>query len=253
MMNRFQIVTAVTWRIVVDILRRHHERYNLRILELRPGTGQTECVSILQEHGDFPGTPLCHFSSAGNLHIASPEAKVVSMKENFVEAYLKADDPAILTNQIEILLGLPEFKNAVLPDTTRAMLQFRLMAGLAERMALSRTRIEIKCGWDDGRMGQGSTIRDDLMMFSPAALEIRERISQGRSKAEASSKFWILYKTAEPGGPRNLFCVFDLGGYVYFADQPDAPWEAWGEFKKVHRRLPPILGALEDKVRRFKS
>lgn len=161
---RYSIRSAVTWRIVTELIRRHHQRFSLRVYELHPGGGQYDCLAILGgEGGDSFAKQIAHFNiQSQHLHVFHPldtessNPQRVGLPDNdYVLAFLQADDPREVVDRIERALGMPQVQ-APLPPSTPAVLGLRVIAGLLERFALSRLQLEARCAWHDSSGMEGS-------------------------------------------------------------------------------------------------
>ncbi|MFX4261141.1 hypothetical protein ACOBQJ_02955 [Pelotomaculum propionicicum] len=112
----------MTWRIVTELMRRHYNK-NLSIWELHPGGGQYDCISLFIKEGDFPWNNLCHFNQQSqHLHTSGyylrPTLSLENLRwpdqNNYVDAFLSADDTKQVIDQVEQVLGLQSFKEKLL-------------------------------------------------------------------------------------------------------------------------------------------
>ncbi len=253
---RYQVTTAVTWRIVTELLRRHCEKRKLSVLELHPGGGQYDCIALqlMPGDGEFPGECLCQFNQlTQHMHIfghyTRPESSLEELRwpegNNYVEAFLSSPDPKQVVDQVEKVLGLPSPKGKQLPPTTPEVLSFRLISALTERYMLARECVDVRCGWYDSSGMEGCYVREELNLFP----EIQRQIETAgeRMKARVAMGYWLLIAEF-PDHDRKLRAVIDLQGKVYFPNQPDQPWSFWEEYKTNNRQLLPLVNRLEEQV-----
>lgn len=245
---RYQVVSAVTWRLVTDLVRRQFERYPLRVLEVHLGKRDSDCIALYGSHDGFPGRPLCHFHRSGVLRIPNPSDKVVSRKENYVEAFLRVADPWTLVDHMEVQMGISPYKGDTLPGTTRPILMLRLIAGLLDRFITSAEVLEARSGWLESKGAVESHMRDDLLLFPDVAASVRGAVQQGASKAEASHDHWLLYLRSAPAEPARLKALLAPQGRLWLPGR-DEPVDAWDLFKKHRRKIRPLVHHVEDLLR----
>jgi hypothetical protein len=249
-MQRYQVIAAVTWRIVAELMRRHHQAFQLRVVELHPKAENQDCIGIFQQRGDFPGTPLCYLNQAGDIHIQiKTSAKVQARIEHYVDAYLASEDPREIVEKIESALELPDFRDKLLPSTTPPVLVFRLIAGLLERFALSRERLEVRCGGFDNPEESGAFIRGELTIFPDISERIGKKTIEGETRAEAASSYWLLYQKPSRSKAPKLFGVFDIKGRLYAPENPRTHRDLYREFEESDRDILPLLNEMEGRLR----
>lgn len=247
--HRPQVVLAAAWRIASELMRRHCDKFRLRVLDVRR-PGEPPGLGIFQDAGRFPGTPFCRIDLApdGSVWTGS-KSKVVSRIDGYVDELLASEDPAILARRIESSLGLPEYKGRFLPATTPPVLMYRLIAGLTERFALSRELLDPRCGWVE-MAGDGSHALEELMLFPDISRGIGGEIAGGRNRALAASRYWLLFHVPAPDKPRRLAMLFDLDGGIIKPGNPPATSDAASEYDKAGREILHLVNSLEEAVRR---
>lgn len=254
---RYQVKIAVTWRIITELFRRHHERCKLKVFELHPCSGQYDCLAIYSSFERFPGKSLCHFHHRGqHLHIFGtynePKLNLESLRwpdgNDYVAAFLSANNPVEIINGVEQVLGLPKHKGK-LPPSTPAILCFRLISALVERYMLARECVDIRCGWYDSSGMEGSYIREELSLFPDVQRQLPDRSCEWEEQAKIASRFWLVI-VESPGGKNELKALIDLRGLVYFVNRPDWSWDVWGEFKKNDRKLSEVVNRFEELLRK---
>ncbi len=250
---RFQVITAVTWRIVAELIRRHHA-HRLRVYETHPGGGQCDCLSIYVGEAGFDSRHLCDFNQQSqHLHIfntySTPRRRLDDLRwpdgNDYVSPHLGNEEAKVVVDDIEALVGLPLLAGKSLPSTTPPTLIFRLIAGVLERHMLSRETLDVRCGWHDSSGMEGSYIRDELQLLPGVASELPTGSTDWQIQARVASRFWLI-SVALPEKERAPKAVLDLQGRVHFVSNPAEPWSVWGEYQINQRRLLPILDRLEE-------
>ncbi len=246
---RVQVVLAAAWRIVSELMRRHCDKYRLRVMDLKR-KGEPESLGLFQDAGSFPGTPLCRLELAGDGSIwIGAKSKVVSRIDGYVGEFLASEDPAYLARRIESALDLPEYKGRFLPATTPPVLVYRLLSGLLERFAMSKEELRPRCGWIE-MGGEGSHAMEELMLFPEISQGIGAEISTGGNRALASSKYWLLFVRPAPDKAARLAALFDLDGVVIHPGKPPVREDAVALYEKTGREILPMIDALEADFRR---
>ncbi len=246
--KRIQVVRTVAWRLISELMRRHLDKFGLRVLEMN-GPGGEEGLGIFQESGAFPGSPLCRIMLSGEMTIlVGGKSKVVPKIENYVDEYLDAPDPSLMVGNIESKLNLPGFKGKFLPSTSPPVLMFRLISGLLERFMMSREDLSPSCGWVE-RAGGGSHACEELMLFPDISAALGKEIAAGGNKAAAASKYWLLFLRETADGPRKLEMLFDLDGGIHFPGRPESFRNALKTYEVKGRNILPMINELEDYLR----
>ncbi len=153
---RRNVVHAVTWRMVAELLRRHHDK-GLHVVETHPC--QYDCVSLRVPADSNPlgGIAVADFHvPAMHFHVHEPFDDVratpvdlgVEPRNAYVLAFLTADDPGTVLDRIDASLGLRTPTGPL--GRTPASLAAQVLAGLLARWSLDRDQVEVRSGWLDG-------------------------------------------------------------------------------------------------------
>jgi len=247
---RFQLTTAVTWRIVSEILRRHHEKKALRIYELHPCDGLYDCLRICVGGPSTDGT-LCDFNQQSQHIHACRFRETEALRfgwpkqdpKDYVSAFLDAEDPKEIIGHVEHFLGLTPSK--YIPTTTAPVLTFRVIAGLLERYAFSRERVDVRMSLLDTSAYGGGGLREGLKLFPGKFSEVR---SQPEKQYKRAERLWLALVNGDSFSDGKTKALLDLRGIVYFVDKPETEWNIHEEYQQNGRKLRPILNRLEEGV-----
>lgn len=243
-----RIITAVTWKIVAELCRRHHQRAALRVYELHPGGGLYDCVSIFS--GDFPdGELLGSFNQQSeHFHIGSPYTEPTMRladlrwpeENNYVLSYLQTDDPAKIVRQIEGVLGLAH-RPGRLPPTTAPVLCIRLIAEFVARHALSRSGVVIRNGYFDTSGPFQSQVRKEILTVPAIRAQLPDT-DDARDKF--ARRFWLLNPRIGGNGVGPLRAIVDMRGILYNAAPPYDSVQLFDIYTANHA-LNPLVDYLD--------
>lgn len=235
---RHQLVDAVTWKIIAELMRRHAQQSQLRVFETHPGGGQYDCLDLRQGYENLHGKHLCDFHGKGNhLHIWIDEQSHLFEwrgNDDYISTFLELQDPKILIDEIEKQIGLLDRSEKSIPATTPPVLVYRIISETLQRFIFSRDWLLVECGWFDS--SYDCHVREELMHFTA----IKDEFEQDRrpsARFQLSSRFWMLSLNSK----RKPQVVLDLNGMAYFQSNPDNPWNIMNAYKQGKRVLSPIL------------
>lgn len=173
---REAIRTAIAWKIVAELFRRHHAASHLRVAEMHPDA-QTDywfmtwtpktpaekpldqpCggLAVFAPAKDDPyglllfqlknGLPEVNLRPWAHLAPARVHFNEVGWPDgDFAHAFLAARDPREVLDQIEAMVGLPQ--GAHPPASTPPVLAIRAIASFLERHVLSRHPWRVVGAW----------------------------------------------------------------------------------------------------------
>jgi hypothetical protein len=243
-----KITSAITWRIVAELFRRHEGDRKLTVLETHPGGGMYDCLSLISgENSDV--IHLCDFNQQSrHLHpfVTGSQGHTALCRcdwpdgNDYVLQWLRVDDPKTVVDQIESVLGLSEFGSAALPPTTPSVLVIRLIADLCKTFMLERFGLDIRNGYFDTAGIFPSRIRPELKSVTAIASEI----PLDRTRAENFARgFWLVYReTAEREGSMKM--VFDLRGKAYFKKGSKELTMDLTKQYRIHRNMTRLVTEL---------
>ena len=213
------------------IIQRRSFEYLRRIL----ACGQYDCLSLYADNGQ---RHLCDFNRPSeHLHIwysNNDDAKGLRWPDqnNYVQAFLRAEDPKVVVDQIEAALGLPYSHNHKLPSSSPSVLMMRLVAEVLEQTALSRMNVDIRWAIYDSSGMAGTHIESSLFDLE----EYRQEASQvGQEKV--ASRCWVLYY-------RDTFAIIDLRGKLLLKSSLSEPWNVWVEYQ-AGQKIPTLANQCE--------
>ena len=186
---RRSVAAAVAWSIIAEVCRHHGGNSDLRVLELHPGGGQYDLLSVFRVQGedgsvyDGPPKQIGAFNLlAGTIHGTQ------SLSENPVDwlrLWLSEPDPKSVVKGVLRALGLSS--QTSLPRTNRRIFGCRLIAGLLGANIVQRRYLQARMGFTD-TSGYGGGVSDDLRLFTG----IFETCPTGESEMRNASECWLL-------------------------------------------------------------
>jgi hypothetical protein len=236
---RYNVISAIAWRIVAEFLRRHNdEKDELFVMELHPCDGYVDQLSICIDNGDLPGFRLLDFNQrSGNMHVAgfitgkNKSFHEIGWRSNsFIEAFLTADDTSEVIDGIGALVGFTTYDKEKLNKITPKVLMVRIIANLLQRHGLGRETIDIRSVFDEGGY-LGAVIRDEVKAYS----EVYKQIPQTEiyeEMARATINFWIVNYIKTPKAKGIAKAIIDLRGGIYLHNKPDFYWNVWKEYNE---------------------
>lgn len=240
---RHNVRAAVSWQVVAELLRRHHKACQLRVLETHPGGGTYDCLSLCYPRcGDVFGGHLVSFNVlSGHLFVwhpyGTPRVRLEQLGwpegNNYVLAYLAAEDPKTVVDSIEALVGLPP-EPPQLPPTTPPVLVARIVAGVLKRYLLARHRVEVRCGWFDSS-GAGGSYVDRWVYEVPGFRDALAAAVAGPWQAQAriAARVWRLQRSGSDAS-----VVLEMAtGTAYSGGEQVSLFE---RYREVGRLLPVV-------------
>jgi hypothetical protein len=129
---RMTLVGALAWRAVAELMRRHHRRYAMRVVEVHPGVsvrGLLE-VSLTPRQGDGRPTPSLQLNLGG----PSGQWRVGDCTGNLAD--LLGPRPVAVIDAMVSALGLPRAPQP-LPAAGNTVVALRMIAGLLEQQVFA--------------------------------------------------------------------------------------------------------------------
>jgi hypothetical protein len=232
MQMRRPIAAAICWTILAEILRRHGAGGDLRVIEMHPGGGMYDLLSIFRVD---PKRGRIYHNSAlvGTINLANGKLRGVGEDAgeiDIVEAWLKQEDPADVVALAERELGMaPSSSSAV---SNRWTFGPRIFASL---LGSQMTRRE----YLDGRMcfidtsGYGGGIDPRLDAFSAIADTKGNGVPDERE--DRAALCWLLLA----GPKRDVAGVLRMDGLLSTADEPELVHNLFASYRK-NRSLPEV-------------
>lgn len=244
---RRQVQLAVTWRIIAEVYRRHGMKYGLRVVEVHPGGGQYDCIEIrAPRNGDPFGMGVCDFHiPAQHVHffepVAGPKLSGAGLRwsepADYVLAFLEADDPKQIVDQISEMMGLPSNpKDKMLPPTLPPVLAVRAVAGLLERNSLSRVCIDTRCGWHDSSGYDGSYVKP----WVERVPHVWQKIQSGGDPIRLSARLWEMRRVDRERG-----VIMDFATCTAYGPRGEMK-DLWKLYTDHGRKMTPVIDWLEE-------
>jgi len=258
---RAQLRKAAAWHIISELMRRYEASHNLRVIETHPGGGQYDCLSLFRvsnpNYGVYRSNAagqaehLCDFNSESqNLHLwygsssapARPSQQQADWEPpgDYVNAFVHADDPIDVIDEVARRLVFPPMVSASLPATSRRVLVVRLLAACLSSLILSRISIEVRMGYLDSSGYSGSGVRSDLKRFM--------KLSDDESVAgiDAASECWLLYFCRDDS--LSLAGCLTGAGVFISSDDPQQSIELMTAYETHGRSVRKLAGLVLDVI-----
>jgi hypothetical protein len=258
---RYQVRTAITWRIVSELVRRHEAECRLAVVEMHPGGGTYDCISLWRPEGeDSPyGRHLCDFNQdSQHLHIfdpyEEPRRELADLRwpdeNDYVHAYLRADEPIALIDSIEAVLGLPAARS-ILPPISPSALRYLVLAELAARFMLSNETLQIRWGFLDTSGGPDG-VREDLWRAPALAAQRDAGKAAGRRYygTDVAFRYWLVgLGDPAPSESTGIF-TFAIGDDAKLHRMGSAEvLDLWRHFKTNRRSISHIVNLVLKELR----
>lgn len=246
-MFRRQVQLAVTWRIVAEVFRRYGMKYGLRVVELHPGGGQYDCISVrASKNGDPFGRSVCDFHvPAQHVHFFEPvdgpklSGNGLRWPEpgDYVLAFLEAEDPKRIVDQISEMMGLySKPKDGMLPPTLPPVLAVRAIAGLLERYSLSRLRLDTRCGWHDSSGCEGCYVQP----WVERVPSVWKHIQACEDPVRRSARLWEVRRVDRSSG-----VIMDFATCTAYGPLGETK-NMWELYTNHNRKIGPVIDWLEE-------
>jgi hypothetical protein len=127
---RVTLVSALTWRAIAELARRHGHCQDVRLVQFHPGNSMHGVIGLALRE---PATSRTVVSVDFNLGGPSGTYTLQQGEGRVSLAELLGEGPARVIDAIETDLGLPHLEGALPPSTPRCI-ALRLIASLLERL-----------------------------------------------------------------------------------------------------------------------
>ena len=187
---RITISSAVVWRIIAELMRRHGTKHDIKVLQVHPGISIRGCYYLLFDApldrlGDATILILNLGGPSGTYSIRRKGAPETERERDFFFEML-GGDAVVFLDRIDGDLGLKTPKK--LPPSTPAVLVARTIASCLEELALSPWHMRTTTAWVDAS-AYGPYIAAWTRHFLPDAAKIKAQGKSGElSFAKGSSK-----------------------------------------------------------------
>ena len=241
---RYGVKAAVAWQVIYQIIRRYHDRLDLRIYELHPCSGQYDCLSLHSDTGVGCGKHLFDMNLvSGNLHFWSatnngPLGKFAEDEGGLVGRYLSAHDPKEVIDVIARTIGMPTGPGVKVPPSNPKSIIAGIIADIFQRTCLSKEQVYVRAVVYDSSLYCG--FRDEAKVFK----EIQWLLDTENHKR--GQQYWMILREDEER-PRAI-ALLDFGGRVWFANAPDNEWNVFMKYLNNGHRLDLIVNRIMECV-----
>lgn len=139
---RITLVSALAWRVVAELVRRHHADWHVDVRQIHPGASLRGLLEATWRRRDTPTDSHRRLV----LNLGGPSGRWEAGECRGSLAELLAPAPAAVIDGIEAALGLPPAPSPM-PATTAPVAALRLLAGLLEARAFAPTPWRTTQGW----------------------------------------------------------------------------------------------------------
>ena len=201
----------VTWQIFAELMRRHRQQMDLRVLELHPAGGMGDSFYLYRWGPNGTGTSLNDFRRFRRMGEGAPKAPL-EVDGGYVWPWLAAEGPKPIVDAVEQVCGLPSHTGHLPPSdsTTKAI---RLMARVLMLCCGTRRNRQWRSALLDASDGGGARPRQAFTNLPHVA----QTVPQGAPYTRLQ-RYWLLVAGPTPfwdePGPAEL--VVDLNGEVWF-------------------------------------
>ena len=238
---------AVTWRIVSELMRRHHEREGIGVFELHPAGGQGDTLSLRKvgPRGQIGGQ-LNDFRGWRRLGSLEPKEPVEPLEPEggYVQPFLESGDALDVVAAVERHCALPAFRGQLKPSSA-PVLAYRVMAEVLTLQLTGRYAMNWRSAAIDSSGMAGSSIDKRF-----TALPHFAKAVEGDDGLGKAYDFWMLV----PIGPRSqskearIRMVVHLSGQAWTGPKLDTAVSLTA-LRKLHKTLPAMaLALLEDRA-----
>ena len=116
--SRVTLVSALTWRAIAELARRHGQRYEVRLVQFQPGNSMSGVIGLALRE---PATSRTITSVDFNLGGPSGTYTLQQGEGRVSLAELLGEAPARVIDAIERDVGLPHLEEALPPSTPRSI------------------------------------------------------------------------------------------------------------------------------------
>lgn len=245
---RFQVRTAVTWKIVTELYRRFHQKVPLAIFDVCPGIGHDDFLE-LHEYEIIPRQAVGEFNQhTQQLHYnPNAESRLHDLNwpdfNNYVQAYLEIVDTRQFILDMANVLGIGHMSPPYTPPSNATAVVLRMIAGLLERYMLSEEAYQVRSVYRYWPGENGIVMEEPFKLFPAQIVDtILKHIS--KDPFGAGSRYWFILKE-NPKKKVQSTALLDFKGVIYFPKQENEPWNVWQEYRHNGHNLSALVNRLD--------
>ena len=245
----FRLVNSICWQVATEIIRHHHREFELRLYHGHPSGGMGRIISLsTASHVRREEAVACtfHVSGKGTMWVSKVRgcSEPCSFEVEIIDQFLETENLKGLVNELARKLGLPSRAHS--PETTPAVLCFRLMSAMISRHWLDAEFFDNECGWYDHSGTGPCSTRLELKAFPTIQHRVNypDEDKTTAEDVEAAATFWLVGTRNDEWSikPRGLF---DLRGIFYPMSQPATGIDLMKRYNAHGRELLPLVRELE--------
>lgn len=257
---RWSVLSAVAWRVVAELYRRHAHEHELRIHHIHPGLSAWGILRLQDGVAGESERPHIDISLGGGDNgsvSVRPWREVETpplerwQDRNIVRELIAARDPKSVVDDVAESAGLRV--DQPVPASTPSVLAVRVIAEMLERRSLSRQTLRASSGFQD-------SADPIITTWARAAPTIHEPLGQvphaTLRECQLANRIWALHSSLEHEGPAGDdlprgSVVFDLrDGSLWPASSPRERVALTALYEKHDRRLSDVVHEVEEMMRR---
>ena len=234
MQMRRPIAAAVSWTFLAEIIRRHGSRGDLRVIEMHPGGGMYDLLTLCRVDPDN-GRIYDNPEIIGSVNLLNGKLRTFGPdpdEAEIIDEWLTREDPADAVALAERRLGFAPVTG--LAASNRWTFGPRLFAFLLGAQVTRRDYLDARMCFED-TSGYGGGIDPRLDAFSAIAGLPGKGVSEDRT--DRAALCWLL----TVGPERNVAGVFRMDGRLSTVAEPELVHDLFGAYRK-NRSLSEVMG-----------
>lgn len=225
MQIRRPIAAAISWTIFAEIIRRHGPHGDLRVIEMHPGGGMYDLLTLCRVNRKSGGI-YDHFEELASINLLSGILRASSSdadEADIFDNWLRREDPADVVTLAERVLGFAPVTG--LAASNRWTFGPRLFASLLGSQMARRDYLDARmCSADTS--GYGGGIVPHLADYSAIADFTGKDVPDDRT--ERAALCWLL----TVGPERKVAGVFRMDGRLSSAAEPELVHDLFNAYRK---------------------
>lgn len=237
---RRPVAAAIAWTIIAEIVRHHGSRSDFRVLELHPGGGLYDLLTIFRVSGasahfyeDEAAHEIAGFNLLGTL---ARKLGGANPRLAWLSLWLQEANPKLTAEAVLQHLALPMLPKRL--PTNRRIFGCRLMAALLGSRMLEQDFIDARMGYLD-TSGYGAGVQTELRNFT--GLYKGRSESPGKGDMSDAADCWLLWSGLE----RKLIGAVRMDGFLSSAGAPDVAHDLFSLYEGKRKMSTIVAKAHE--------
>lgn len=204
------VLMALTWRVISEVMRRHHTALDLRVHQFYPGLSPLGEVSLAPGRitrtwvGSVPRVTF-HLGGGGNGGCSIKQADGTTTSIAPITRILEGVSVDDIVKEIESAARWPHREKQT---TTPPILMARLIARFLERYALAPVPYRASSGWLDNSSG-GDPGTDPVSWLAELPEGKSAPVGPANDRVDYTLRFWMLHRDLPHGGPMESWSPTD--------------------------------------------